>query len=258
MAALTFAFTVMVAIGPASRAQSNDAGKILKAMSDYITSQKTISLSYDSSIEVITPELQKIQFNASGKLLLDRPDKLRATRIGGYADVEFNFDGKTFTVFNKANNTFAQSTSSSSVDQLTAKLRSEYFVEAPGADLLASHPYKQLIAGVLDAKHIGRAVIGGIECEHLAFRDHDTDWQIWIQAGSKPIPRKYVITSKTVASAPQYTLLIKDWKTGVSIAANAFAFKPPSGAKKVEFKELSDIDEVPPGVPARAMQGEKQ
>ena len=86
-------------------------------MSDYITNQKTISLSYDSSIEVITPELQKIQFNASGKLMLDRPDKLWVTRTGGYADVEFIFDGKTFTVFDKANNTFAQSTSTTSVDQ---------------------------------------------------------------------------------------------------------------------------------------------
>ena len=258
MAALTLSCTLLIGFAPASHAQSDDAGKILKAMSDYITNQKTISLSYDSSIEVITPELQKIQFNASGKLMLDRPDKLWVTRTGGYADVEFIFDGKTFTVFDKADNTFAQSTSTTSVDQLVTKLRTDYSVEAPGADLLVSHPYNQLMAGVLDAKHIGRAVIDGAECEHLAFRDHDVDWQIWIEAGSKPIPRKYVITSKTVAGAPQYTLLIRDWKTDVSTGTNAFAFKPPAGSKKVEFKQLSDIDEVPPGVPAGAVQGEKK
>ena len=258
MAALTLSFAVAIGIASAAHAQGNDAGKILKAMSDYVTSQKAISLSYDASIEVITPHLQKIQFNTSGKLLLDRPDKLWSRRTGGYADVEFVFDGKTFTVFDKADNTYAQSISSSSIDQLVAKLRTEYSVEAPGADLLVSNPYKQMMAGVLDAKHIGPAVIDGVECEHLAFRDHDTDWQIWIQTGSKPIPRKYVITSKTVAGAPQYTLVIRDWKTDVSVGADAFAFKPPSGAKKVAFKQLSDIDEVPPGVPAGAMQGEKQ
>ncbi len=237
-----------------ARAQDEDAVKILKAMSDYVTSQKTISLKFDSAIEVITPELQKIQFNSSGALLLSRPNKLRASRVGGYADVEFVFDGKTFTVDDKDHKAYAQATSSSSIDQLVDKLRTEYAVEAPGADLLVSDVYKQMMADVLDAKHIGRAVIDGVECDHLAFRDHDTDWQIWIEVGSKPIPRKYVITSKIVAGAPQYTLLVHDWKTDVSPGADAFDFKAPAGSKKVAFKDLNDIDEVPPG----AVKGAKQ
>jgi len=235
----------------------NDAGKILKAMSDYVTSQKTLSLKFDASIEVITPQLQKIQFNNSGTVLLHRPNELRATRTGGYADVEVFFDGKTFTVFDKAHNRFAQSATASSIDQLVGKLATEYSVQAPGADLLVSNPYKLLMAGVLDAKHIGRAVVDGVECEHLAFRDHDVDWQIWVEVGPKPIPRKYVITSKTVAGAPQYTLMVRDWKTEVAAGPSAFAFKAPSGAKKVEFKNLSSVDEIPPGVPT-VRKGEKQ
>jgi len=255
---LTLALAMTLGIAVGARAQNeSDAGKILKAMSDYVMNAKTVSAKFDASIEVITPELQKIQFNSSGTLLSEPPNKVRATRTGGYADAEFFFDGKTFTVLDKAHNRFAQSTTTGSVDQLISKLRTEYFVEAPGADLLASNPYNQLMAGVLDAKHIGRAVIDGVECEHLAFRNHDVDWQIWIEVGAKPIPRKYVITSKTVAGAPQYTLLVKDWKAGVAVGPDAFSFKVPAGAKKVEFKDLRDIDEVPPGV-VMVQKGEKQ
>jgi len=251
--------TIVLGIPPSASAQNaNDAGAILKAMSDYVTNEKTISATFDANIEVITPELQKVQFNSSGTVLQHRPDMLRATRTGGYADVEFVFDGKTFTALDKAHNRYAQSSVAGSVDQLVDKLRTEYFVEAPGADLLASNSYKQLMAGVIDAKHIGRAVIDGIECEHLAFRNHDVDWQIWIETGPKPIPRKYVITSKTVAGAPQYTLLVKDWKADVAAGPDAFAFKAPEGAKKVEFKALSNIDEVPPGVVMGGIKGEKQ
>ena len=102
---------------------------------------------------------------------------------------------------------------------------------------------------MLDAKHIGQGVIDGIECDHLAFRNNDVDWQIWIEVGSRPIPRKYVITSKAVTSGPQYTLRIKEWKTDVQVPADTFAFKPPADAKKVDFGALSGgIDEVPPGV----------
>ena len=57
-----------------------------------------------------------------------------------------------------------------------------------------------------------------------------------------------VITSKAVTSGPQYTLLITNWKTDAPIAADAFELHAPAGAKKVEFKDLSDIDEVPPGI----------
>ena len=259
IATFILAVTMFLGIALGARAQGeNDAGKILKAMSDYITNEKTASVTFDASIEVITPDLQKIQFNSSGTVLQHRPDKLRATRTGGYADVEFFFDGKTFTVLDKAHNRFAQSATAGSVDQIVNKLRTEYLVEAPGADLLASNPYNQLMAGVIDAKHIGRAVIAGVECEHLAFRNHDVDWQIWIETGPKPIPRKYVITSKTIAGAPQYTLLVKDWKADVAVAPDAFAFKAPAGAQKVDFKALSNIDEVPPGVVMGGIKGDKQ
>ena len=126
------------------------------------------------------------------------------------------------------------------------KLRDELGVNMPGADLLLSDPYAVLSADVMEAKHIGREVINGVECEHLAFRGQDTDWQIWVEVGDRPIPRKYVITSKGIASAPQYTLVIRDWKTNEQPSANAFVFTPPKDAKKIEAAALPNIDEVPP------------
>ena len=129
----------MTVLVPAAQAQSQDDGArtILKAMSDYVATQKNVSIAYDSDIEVITADLEKIQFTSSGQMQLSRrPDKVHASRTGGYANVEFFFDGTTFTVFAKHLNSFAQSQSPESIDQLVDRLRSEYFVEAPGADLL--------------------------------------------------------------------------------------------------------------------------
>jgi hypothetical protein len=247
MAAITLALTAVIAVAVPARAQ-DDAAAILKSMSDYLASQKTISLAFDADIEVITPDIQKIQFASSGRILLSRPDKLRATRTGGYADVELVFDGKTATLFGKHLNAFTRLDAAGSVEQLVDLLRHQYMVELPGADLLSGHVYDDLIQDVLDAKHIGRGVIDGVECEHLAFRNQDTDWQLWVEIGERPIPRKYVITSKAVTGGPQYTLRIRDWKTDAQIGADAFAFSPPAGAKQVEITALSGIDEVPPGI----------
>jgi hypothetical protein len=245
-AAIALVFAVLLPMTQSAQAQ--DATKVLKAMTDYVASQKVISATYDTDIEVITSDLQKIQFASSGQMLLSRPDKVRASRIGGYADVELVFDGKTLSVLGKNLNAYAQTDTTGSIDQLVAGLRNEFGVAIPGADLLLSNAYDELMKDVPDAKHIGRGVIDGVECDHLAFRGNDVDWQLWVEVGSRPIPRKYVITSKAVTGAPQYTLRIKDWKTDVQVPPDAFAFKPPADAKKVDFKALADIDEVPTGV----------
>jgi hypothetical protein len=236
-------------LAPAAQAQQDDALKILKSMSDYVAAQKSISLTYDTDIEVITPEIQKIQFASSGQVQLSRPDKLRATRTGGYANVEIVFDGKTASVLGKNINAFTQFDAPGTVDQLVDTLRKKYSVALPGADLFMSNAYEVLSADVLHGAHIGQGVIAGFECEHLAFRNDDTDWQLWVQTGDTPIPRKFVITSKTQTAAPQYTLVVREWKTDAPADANAFAFKAPDGAKKLDAGALAGLDEVPPGLP---------
>jgi hypothetical protein len=248
VAVIILASAITLSVATPVQAQEDGALKILRAMSDYLAGQKTISATVDTDIEVITPELQKIQFASSGQLLLSRPEKLRVSRTGGYADVELFYDGSKFTIYDKYLKVMAQRDVSGPVDQLIDRLRSEAMIEAPGADLLLSNPYEALTLDVLDAKHIGRGVIDGIECEHLAFRYQDTDSQIWIEAGSRPVPRKYVITSKAVTGGPQYTLRIKDWKTDERLSADAFTFKQAEGVRKIEFKELAHTDEVPQGV----------
>jgi hypothetical protein len=85
---LTLMLTLITSPVSNAWAQDDSAGNILKVMADYVASQNSISATLDTDIEIITPEVQKIQFTRSGKLMLSRPDKLRATRTGGYADVD--------------------------------------------------------------------------------------------------------------------------------------------------------------------------
>jgi hypothetical protein len=240
----------VAAMSGSTSAQAGDAERILKAMSDYLTAQKAMMVAFDTDIEVITPDLQKIQFASSGKLLLRRPDKLRFSRTGGYADIDVTFDGKTLTVYGKNLQSYAQFETPGTIDQIIARLRDEHNVGAPGADFLLSNVYDDLIEDVMEAKYIGRGVIDGVECEHLAFRNAETDWQIWVELGDRPVPRKYVITSKAVAGAPQYTLRIKDWSSNVGILAESFEFQPPEGAMKLPLEAMTSIDEVPLGVVA--------
>jgi len=218
---------------------------IVKRMAQYVGSETDITLSFDSELEVVTPQMEKLQFNSSGKAQIHRPDAFRLSRTGGYADVELVFDGKSVTVLDKNTNTYATEPLKGSIDEVIDKLRGDLMLDLPAADLMIADSFNALMADVVEAKHIGRGVIDGVACEHVAFRNHDTDWQLWVEVGERPVPCKMVITSKTVGCAPQYTIRITDWHSGSQFPAGTFTFAPPAGAKKVDFKQLADVDEIP-------------
>jgi hypothetical protein len=221
----------------------------LKAMSDYLAAQKAISLGYDSVFEVVTKESQKLQLATSGTIVLNRPDKIRTTRKSGFADTEMVFDGKTLSILGKGQNAYVQAQVPGTIDNLIDQLRDRFHRQLPGADLLIQNVYGELMTDVTDVKDLGSGVIGGTECDHFAFRAKETDWQIWIAQGKNPYPCRYVITSKGVDQAPQFALVVRDWKAGAEVAQADFTFKPPAGAKRLDandiqaLKESSDLPE---------------
>ena len=232
-------------LGGSARADDTEARHLLKAMSDYLAAQKAISFVYDTNLEVVTKDNQKLLLASSGAIDLARPDKFRASRHGGFANVEMVFDGKTLTLLGKEANQYTQVDAAGTLDQLVDVMRDKYERPIPGADLLLSNVYDELMRDVADVKDLGSGVIGGTECDHLAFRTPEVDWQIWIAQGEHPYPCRYVISSKTVDQAPQYSIQITDWKTGDEAAPDDFTFKAPDGSKKIDLKELADIDELP-------------
>jgi hypothetical protein len=241
---------MLFALVLAHPAQAQDAAVLVKKMSDYLGSQKNFSFAMNTSIEAVTPQGEKIQFNSSGEISISRPNKFRGHRAGGYADVELVDDGKTLSFFSVDHKSYAQIESPATIDQTVDMLRNKYMAEMPAADLILADSFSALMEDVIEAKHIGQGVVDGVECEHLAFRATDTDWQLWIELGDKPVPRKLVITSKTVGQSPQFSIEIKNWKTDVSsFGPDTFTFNPPSGAQKLDMTKMPHLDEVPESTP---------
>src|SRR4029453_19046937 len=225
-------------------ASSQNANALLKAMSDYIAAQKSISLGYDSVFEVVSEDHQKLQIAMSGTVDLSRPDKLRTTRKTGFSYTETVYDGKTLTFLGKGKNVYMQAEVTGTIDSVIDQLRDKFHRQLPGADLLGSNVYDALMSDVTDVKDLGSGVIDGKECDHLAFRAKDTDWQIWIAQGDQPYPCRYVITSKGVDQAPQFTMTIRDWKASAAASSSDYSFKPPAGAAKMDIKDLETLKET--------------
>jgi len=49
-----------------------------------------------------------------------------------------------------------------------------------------------------------------------------------------------VITSTEMARGPEYSVEVRDWKTGDAVAPDSFAFDNSSNAEKIDVAELKD------------------
>jgi hypothetical protein len=243
--ALSLSLIVMLGTSTVSNADENDAKRILKSMSTYLSAQEAFSFDYDATLEVVTTEAQTLALASSGSVAIRRPDKLHITRHGGFADAEMFFDGKLLTLLGRNLNVYAQLDVPGTIDNLVDVLRTKYGKPLPAADLLISDSYEILMADVIDVKDLGSGVIGGVECDYLAFRTEEVDWQIWIAQGKHPHPCRFMITAKLVEGGPQYTIQFRNWRAGDAIAARGFTFTNPTKATKVDLNDIKGVGELP-------------
>jgi hypothetical protein len=237
--------SVLVLASSIACADETHARQLLKAMSEYVAAQDAFSFDYDSTLDVVTSEGQVIGIASSGSVTFNRPDRIHATRHGGFANASMNFDGKTLTILGKNLNAFTQIEIPGTVDHLIDELKDTYNRPLPAADLLLSNSYEVLMKDVIDVKDLGSGVIGGVECDSLAFRTEEVDWQIWIAQGDHPHVCRYVITSKLIENGPQYTIQVSNWKAGADIAAFNYTFENTSGAEQVDIKDFKGAGDLP-------------
>jgi hypothetical protein len=164
-----------------------------------------------------------------------QPNKLRAERVGDIISQSFYYNGRLLTLSNPNEGYYATVPAPASIDTMLDFARDSLDVIAPGGDLISENAYERLMDDTTAGFVVGKSAIGGVRCDHIAFRGRDLDWQVWIEDGDKPFPRKYVITTLDVAGSPQYEVVMNNWTTTPDVSAKQFEFTPPAGATKIEF-----------------------
>ena len=238
LAVALFAATSLAAFAqPTNQPMGIDpaAQRLLKASTDFLAGRNAFAADTRNTLEVVLHSGQKIEFNHVARLSVQRPNKLRAERSGDLVDQVFVYDGQTLTLFNPADKTFATVAAPPTIEGMLDFAQKSLDIVAPAGDLIYTNAYDILMQDVVQGIVVGKAVIEGVRCDHLAFRNPFVDMQIWIQEGAQPLPRKMVLTSRDVFNAPQFSVTITKWDLQPRFDAQTFAFTPPAGAKKIDF-----------------------
>src|SRR5262245_34809665 len=212
-----------------------EAMQLLRRSTDYLAGMKQFRIDTDATIEAVLPSGQKIQYGQRVAITVQRPNKVRAERIGELINQTFYYDGKPLSVNLPDLKYYAMAEAPATLESMLDFARDKLQIIAPGADLIYKDAFERLTQGLTSAFVVGKSVIGGVRCDQIAFRNAEVDWQIWIQEGANPLPRKFVVTSSRIPSSPQFVVVMSKWDADPKITDATFKFAPPTGARRIEF-----------------------
>ena len=216
-----------------------DPGAIqaLKDMGAHLQTLKRFQATTTLTGERVLADGQKLQHSATAELDVDRPNRLRARMVSARSERELIYDGKTVTLFTPAQKYYSRVEFSDTLAGLVKRLQERFGVEVPLSDLFVWGTPAAPIEQIQSAMNAGQDFVGDDLCDHYAFRQGALDWQVWITTGSKPVPRKIVITNRADEARPQSVSLIT-WNLKPAFKDTVFSFNPPKGSTAVELVQL--------------------
>jgi hypothetical protein len=209
----------------------------LQSMGAYLRTLKTFQVEAATTNEDVLEDGQKTQYDGTVTILARMPGNLRAEVSNERNERMYLYDGKSFTLFAKRLNYYATVPAPATIGQLANKLDDDYGLGVPLADLFRWGTPGWSTEAITGATDLGPSAVQGTTCQHYSFRQDDIDWQIWIQKGESPLPRKLVITTKTDEARPQHAA-VYTWNLAPSFNDAAFTFDPPQGAGKVVLAQI--------------------
>jgi hypothetical protein len=210
----------------------------LERMGSYLRAQSSIKLDAEMTTDDLLPSGQKVQYGGTAQLKVRRPDRLRADVVGDRKNEQMFYDGKTFTIFQPRLNYYARFDAPPTLAELVDLAEKRYGIDLPVADLFYWGTDKSRIGEIRAATKVGSSTVRGVACDHYAFRQTDVDWEICIEPGGRPLPRKLVITTTAERAQPQHQVVM-NWDLNPRLNEQDFTFTPPPTAHRIEFQPAS-------------------
>jgi hypothetical protein len=228
---------------PPPRAVEARADQELKKMSEFLAKVPRFALEAEETFDEIPDGEPKIEMTNLRRIAVERPNHAAADATGDTLNRASWYDGRTVTVLDKEHNVYAAIEAGATLDATLDKLEDEYGVVLPLGDIMYSDPYAVLMEGVTYGRYLGIHLAAGVPCHHLVFSQDTVEWQIWIDAGDQPLPRKLVINYVQEPGEPQYSATIRRWSLDPKLPEGLFTFEAPEGAQKIDAKAMKKPDQ---------------
>lgn len=219
-------------VKPVVEAGATDA---LKEMSNFLKSADTLEIDTVGSLDVVTNNGQRIQMEGTTNYKVRKPGFV----IDYRSDIKnrrFIYDGKSFTVHSPKLGFYATVPAPATNREVLEAIYKKFGIALPLEDLFrwGEGSTEDRLKSLESAYKVGIATIDGTVTDHYAFREPNIDWQLWIQQGDQPFPRKLVIIDRKDPVKPAFTSRLS-WKFNPTFSDADFTFVPGADDKRIEL-----------------------
>ena len=235
--------TLLVTVSTDARAAQGPAVdpaavQILKRSADFLDGLQQFSVNLQSMMEELHSSGHRVDYDLSASVTVKRPNKLRTVRTGAGMDQGFFYDGKTLTLHNPKEKTYATTKAPDTIEKMITFARETAGLLLPSADLLYRNAFPLMMQDVTLAVVVGKTVVRGVRYDHLLFSRPEVDFQIWITEGKQPWPARYIVTETGTPALLSITTVLRDWNTAPAVDDAQFKFVPPKGARAISLTQL--------------------
>jgi hypothetical protein len=183
------------------------------------------------------PNGQLLHIGHTIKTVLSRPDRVMVDVTGDDGTSKLVYDGKNLVIYVAAQKKYASTPLTGGIDKALDFAEERSGNDFPLADLLANDPGESLLAGVTSGGPVGTATIDGVACRHFFFVQafEDLEWEIWLEDNDRALPRRVVVTYRSIPGRPIFIAELSNWDFPAQIADSDFEFKPPADVTRVEL-----------------------
>ena len=216
------------------------AKSILQKMSNYLSSADQFSFHAVMTEDRLFDKDYYIHGEVRSEVTIRRPDKVFAEIKSDYNHKRYWFDGQKITLLTVPANYYATAEAKGTIDEMADFVSDNFGVHIPLVAFAFENSFEGLTEEVIDGYYTGLHSVGGVPCHHLLFIEDDAEWQIWIEDGQYPVPRKYVVKYKLDDRDYVFVALINNWEFNEFASDETFNFTSPFGAAEIEFVIINE------------------
>lgn len=212
----------------------------LRRMSAAIAAAPGFTVRARTLRETALPDGQVVLLGGTSAIAARRPDRLFATVGSDLGSFALWYDGRAVTVQNLTENVYGVTPLTGDLGQAGTLLEDRLGIEIPVRPLLAADPFAAMLAaGPTAGTYLGRSYIRDTPVDHHALRNTDFDWEIWIEAGPRALPRRVSIVDGG-GGGQRVTMEFDDWNLAPRLPDRSFTFVPPPGAVQATVLTLPE------------------
>jgi len=229
--------------GPAAGQQAvmdTAATGALSRMGQYLGQLREMQVTASITRENVLTDGQKVQMAMTADMVAVRPNRLRVSMDGDRQQRLMLYDGTNFTLYAPKLKYYASAPAPATIALLADTLEDRFNIELPLVDLFRWGTPEAPFSDIRSARDLGPSAVGGVTCQHYAFRQNGLDWEVWIQKGEHPLPRKLVLNTLTDDARPQYTATY-NWNLAPSYNSESFTFVAPADAHAIPWSQVRPV-----------------